>query len=110
MLQACFNAYRAGRKRDAYDIFGRFLAFNSLPHANEYVMKARGVFAEDAIMRANPGAAGGRRRRGAARGADHRGPKGRDPHGAGDLSEAVSGRLNHCNDSGCEDVDEEPDL
>jgi hypothetical protein len=59
VLQASFNAYRAGRKRDAYDIFGRFLAFNSLPHANEYVMKARGVFAEDAIMRANPAAPGG---------------------------------------------------
>ncbi|HEX4636595.1 MAG TPA: dihydrodipicolinate synthase family protein [Rhizomicrobium sp.] len=67
VLQACFNAYRAGRKRDAYDAFGRFLAFNSLPHANEYVMKARGVFAEDAVMRANPGAPGGgaNRRRGA---------------------------------------------
>jgi dihydrodipicolinate synthase/N-acetylneuraminate lyase len=64
VLQACFNTYRAGRKREAYDIFGRFLAFNSLPHANEYVMKARGVFADDAIMRANPGAApGGARRR-----------------------------------------------
>ncbi len=54
VLQECFNAYRAGRKRDAYDLFGRFLAFNALPHANEYVMKARGVFAEDAVMRANP--------------------------------------------------------
>jgi 4-hydroxy-tetrahydrodipicolinate synthase len=68
VLQACFNAYQAGRKRDAYDTFGRFLAFNSLPHANEYVMKARGVFAEDAIMRSNPPAAGapagGGRRRG----------------------------------------------
>jgi len=64
VLQACFNNYRAGRKREAYDIFGRFLAFNSLPHANEYVMKARGVFADDAVMRANPGAApGGARRR-----------------------------------------------
>ena len=67
VLQQCFNTYRAGRKRDAYDIFGRFLAFNALPHANEYVMKARGVFAEDAIMRANPApasAGGGNRRRG----------------------------------------------
>ncbi len=58
VLQSCFNAYRAGRNREAYDIFGRFLAFNSLPHANEYVMKARGVFAEDAIMRSNPAAPG----------------------------------------------------
>jgi len=67
VLQACFNAYRAGKKRDAYDIFGRFLAFNSLPHSNDYVMKARGVFPEDAIMRSNPpapGAGGGRRRAG----------------------------------------------
>ena len=36
----------------------RFLAFNALPHANEYVMKARGVFAEDAVMRSNPAASG----------------------------------------------------
>ena len=68
VLQECFNAYRAGRKRDAYDIFGRFLAFNALPHANEYVMKARGVFAEDAVMRSNSAAAaaGGGRPRGGA--------------------------------------------
>jgi 4-hydroxy-tetrahydrodipicolinate synthase len=58
VLQACFNSYQAGRKREAYDSFGRFLAFNALPHANEYVMKARGVFAEDAVMRANPMPAG----------------------------------------------------
>jgi dihydrodipicolinate synthase/N-acetylneuraminate lyase len=67
LLQVCFNQYRAGRKRDAFDTFGRFLAFNSLPHANEYVMKARGVFAEDAIMRVNPavpGASAPARRRG----------------------------------------------
>jgi 4-hydroxy-tetrahydrodipicolinate synthase len=69
VLQVCFNQYRAGRKQESYDTFGRFLAFNALPHANEYVMKARGVFAEDAVMRANPPAgpgapAGGGRRRG----------------------------------------------
>jgi hypothetical protein len=58
LLQVCFNQYRAGRKRDAFDTFGRFLAFNALPHANEYVMKARGVFAEDAVMRSNPAAPG----------------------------------------------------
>jgi 4-hydroxy-tetrahydrodipicolinate synthase len=54
VLQQCFNLYQAGKKREAYDAFGRFLAFDSLPHANEYVMKARGVFAEDGIMRVNP--------------------------------------------------------
>jgi dihydrodipicolinate synthase/N-acetylneuraminate lyase len=64
VLQLCFNSYQAGRKNEAYDMFGRFLAFNSLPRANEYVMKARGVFAEDAVMRSNPGAAANSRRGG----------------------------------------------
>ena len=58
VLQRCFDAYEAGRKQEAFDMFGRFLAFNSLPHANEYVMKARGVFREDAIMRANSASTG----------------------------------------------------
>jgi 4-hydroxy-tetrahydrodipicolinate synthase len=64
ILQTSFNLYEAGKKRESYDVFGRFLAFNSLPHANDYVMKARGVFAEDAIMRASatPVAGAGRRR------------------------------------------------
>jgi 4-hydroxy-tetrahydrodipicolinate synthase len=54
VLQSCFNAYQAGRKRDAFNIFGAFLAFNAQPHANEYVMVARGVFAENAVMRSMP--------------------------------------------------------
>jgi 4-hydroxy-tetrahydrodipicolinate synthase len=54
VLQQSFDIYQAGKKREAYDMFGRFLAFDALPHANEYVMKARGVFPEDAIMRVNP--------------------------------------------------------
>jgi dihydrodipicolinate synthase/N-acetylneuraminate lyase len=54
VLQRCFNLYRSGKKREAYDVFGRFLAFDSLPRSNEYVMVARGVFPEDAIMRVNP--------------------------------------------------------
>jgi len=65
VLQKCFDLYQAGKKRDAYDVFGRFLAFDSIPHANEYVCIARGVFPEGEIMRVNPppaGAAMGRRR------------------------------------------------
>jgi 4-hydroxy-tetrahydrodipicolinate synthase len=60
VLQSCFDHYQAGRKREAFDIFGAFLAFNAIPRANEYVMMARGVFAEDAVMRSMPTA----RRRG----------------------------------------------
>jgi 4-hydroxy-tetrahydrodipicolinate synthase len=64
ILQTSFDLYEAGKKRESYDVFGRFLAFNALPHANDYVMKARGVFAEDAVMRAaaTPVAGGGRQR------------------------------------------------
>jgi 4-hydroxy-tetrahydrodipicolinate synthase len=54
VLQRSFELYQAGKKREAYDVFGRFLAFDSLPHANEYVCIARGVFAEGEIMRVNP--------------------------------------------------------
>jgi dihydrodipicolinate synthase/N-acetylneuraminate lyase len=54
VLQKCFDLYQAGKKRDAYDVFGRFLAFDSIPRANEYVCIARGVFPEGAIMRVNP--------------------------------------------------------
>jgi 4-hydroxy-tetrahydrodipicolinate synthase len=62
VLQASFDHYQAGRKDQAFQVFGAFLAFNSLPHANDYVLKARGVFAEDAIMRANPANGAPRRR------------------------------------------------
>jgi dihydrodipicolinate synthase/N-acetylneuraminate lyase len=67
VLQRCFDLYQSGRKREAYDVFGRFLAFDSIPRSNEYVLMARGVFPEDAIMRVNPPspnapAPGGRRR------------------------------------------------
>lgn len=55
VLQACFEHYQAGRKDQAFQVFGAFLAFNSLPRSNDYVLKARGVLAEDAIMRVMPG-------------------------------------------------------
>jgi hypothetical protein len=54
VLQKSFELYQGGKKREAYDVFGRFLAFDSIPHANEYVCIARGVFPEGAIMRVNP--------------------------------------------------------
>ncbi len=55
VLQACFDHYQAGRKEQAFQVFGAFLAFNALPRSNDYALKARGVFAEDAIMRVMPG-------------------------------------------------------
>ncbi|MFZ0550625.1 MAG: dihydrodipicolinate synthase family protein [Steroidobacteraceae bacterium] len=54
VLQRCFDLYQHGRKREAFDVFGRFLAFNSIPRSNDYVLVARGVFPEEDVMRANP--------------------------------------------------------
>jgi hypothetical protein len=54
VLQRSFDLHQAGKKTESYDAFGSFLAFDSLPHANDYVLVARGVFPEDAIMRSNP--------------------------------------------------------
>jgi dihydrodipicolinate synthase/N-acetylneuraminate lyase len=58
VLQRSFELYQAGKKTEAFDVFGSFLAFDSFPRSNEYVLVARGVFPEDAIMRANPRAPG----------------------------------------------------
>jgi hypothetical protein len=58
VLQRCFDLYKEGRKAEAFDAFGRFLAFNSIPRSNDYVLAARDVFPEDAVMRANPMPAG----------------------------------------------------
>jgi dihydrodipicolinate synthase/N-acetylneuraminate lyase len=58
VLQRSFELYQAGKKTEAFDAFGSFLAFDAFPRSNEYVLMARGVFPEDAIMRANPRAPG----------------------------------------------------
>lgn len=54
VLQRCFDLYQAGRKPEAFDAFGHFLAFNSIPRSNDYVLVARGVFPQEAVMRSNP--------------------------------------------------------
>lgn len=54
VLQRCFDLYQQGRKGEAFDAFGRFLAFNSIPRSNDYVLVARGVFPEGDVMRGNP--------------------------------------------------------
>ncbi len=54
VLQRCYDLHLAGHRREAYEVFGRFLAFNSIPRSNDYVLVARGVFPEEDTMRANP--------------------------------------------------------
>jgi 4-hydroxy-tetrahydrodipicolinate synthase len=55
-----FDLWHSGRQREGFDMFGRVLAFDSIPNAGSYVLIARGVFKEDTITRASstPGGAG----------------------------------------------------
>jgi dihydrodipicolinate synthase/N-acetylneuraminate lyase len=46
-----FDLWHAGKKREGFDMFGRVLAFESIPNAGFYVLTARGVFKEDTITR-----------------------------------------------------------
>jgi 4-hydroxy-tetrahydrodipicolinate synthase len=54
LLQQVIELYWSGRKRAAFDMFGRVQAFATIPGAMEYLMVARGVFKEDTKTRAQP--------------------------------------------------------
>jgi 4-hydroxy-tetrahydrodipicolinate synthase len=56
--QETFDLWRAGRRKDAFDVFGRVSAFNSITGANAYAMIARGVFKETTLYRQNPSKTG----------------------------------------------------
>ena len=52
---AAFDLWHAGKRREAFDMFGRILAFNSITGAAGYVMVARGIFKETTKSRPTPG-------------------------------------------------------
>jgi dihydrodipicolinate synthase/N-acetylneuraminate lyase len=55
VYQEAFDLYAAGKQREAFDMFGRILAFTSISHANQYLMVARGIFKENTQSRPTPG-------------------------------------------------------
>jgi 4-hydroxy-tetrahydrodipicolinate synthase len=55
VYQQAFELFEQGRKRDAFDMFGRILAFDSISHADQYLMVARGIFKENTKSRPMPG-------------------------------------------------------
>ena len=55
LYQATFDLWHAGKRREAFDMFGRILAFDSIHGADEYVLVARGVFQESTTHRPAPG-------------------------------------------------------
>src|SRR6185503_6004079 len=64
---AAFDLWHAGKHREAFDMFGRMQAFNSIPGAStNYLLVLRGIFKESTRQRGNTGGGGsGRAGRGA---------------------------------------------
>ncbi len=54
LLQQVMDLYWAGKKREAFDMFGRVQGFATIPGATEYLMVARGVFPDDVKLRPQP--------------------------------------------------------
>jgi dihydrodipicolinate synthase/N-acetylneuraminate lyase len=70
LYQAAWDLWQEGKRREAFDMFGRILAFSSIPGASGYVLVARGIFKETTRSRPTPGmgadlGGGGRGGRGA---------------------------------------------
>jgi len=54
-----FDLWHAGKKREAFDMFGRVLAFESIPNSGSYELIARGVFKESTTTRSMSSSGGG---------------------------------------------------
>jgi len=59
LYASAFDLWHAGKQREAFDMFGRIQAFNSITGASNYVMVARGIFKETTKSRPTPGMGGG---------------------------------------------------
>ena len=55
VFQQAWELYQQGKMRESFDMFGRVLAFNSITHASQYLMVARGIFKETTKSRPTPG-------------------------------------------------------
>ena len=49
--QAAFELWNAGKHKEAFDMFGRVQAFQTIPGVMQYVLTARGVFKETTTVR-----------------------------------------------------------
>jgi 4-hydroxy-tetrahydrodipicolinate synthase len=56
---AAFDLWHAGKRPEAFDMFGRIQAFNSMTGADDYLMVVRGVFKENTRTRSMGGGRSG---------------------------------------------------
>jgi dihydrodipicolinate synthase/N-acetylneuraminate lyase len=66
---AAFDLWHAGKRAEAFDMFGRIQAFNSITGAGGYLMVMRGMFKESTKTRAGSMGGGGAAPSGGGRGA-----------------------------------------
>jgi dihydrodipicolinate synthase/N-acetylneuraminate lyase len=55
LYASAFDLWHSGKRKEAFDMFGRVLAFSSIPGANDYALTARGVFRETKTARGGMG-------------------------------------------------------
>lgn len=55
LYQSAWDLWHQGKRAEAFDMFGRVLAFDSIPGSGSYVLVARGVFKESTKYRPTPG-------------------------------------------------------
>lgn len=55
LYQAAWDLWHAGKRAEAFEMFGRVLAFNSIPGSEDYALVERGVFKETTRHRPRPG-------------------------------------------------------
>ena len=58
LFQQTADLWQAGRRREAYDMFGRIQAFETIAGQGQYLMVARGVFKDTTTYRPTPGMGG----------------------------------------------------
>jgi 4-hydroxy-tetrahydrodipicolinate synthase len=58
VFQQAADLWRAGHKREAFDMFGRVEAFQTIAGSGQYLMVARGVFKDTTTYRPTPGMGG----------------------------------------------------
>ena len=51
LSQVVFDLWYAGKRREAFDMFGRIQAFQTIPGAMQYLLTARGIFKETTTIR-----------------------------------------------------------
>jgi dihydrodipicolinate synthase/N-acetylneuraminate lyase len=85
---AAFDLWHAGKKAEAFDMFGRIQAFNSITGASGYLMVMRGMFKETTKTRSGSMGGGGGAAAGGGRGGRGAGGGGGAAGGGGPLTEA----------------------